>query len=255
MEFFFREYGSGRPLIILHGYLGLSDYWINVAKYFSTQNYNVIVPDIPLFGRSFHLEEFSYEEIANILIFLCKEKKLKNPILMGHSMGGKIAMTMQRISPSYFKALIVVDIHFKKYPLTKENKILCKELLNLNFSSFNRMSDISNYLLSKGIDRDMCFLILKNIKTIKGKFSWRAAIPILARDFPKVLSNIDVKQTSIPTLLLKGENSNYINNEDEKKFNKIYINSSIINVPNSGHWIQRDNPAFLINEVIKFLSI
>ena len=63
MEFFFRQYGSGQPILILHGWLGLSDHWMMVAKFLSEQGFSVIVPDIPNHGRSFHTEHFSIDEM------------------------------------------------------------------------------------------------------------------------------------------------------------------------------------------------
>ena len=124
MEFFFRQYGQGNPILILHGWLGVSDNWISISKFLSTEGYNVIIPDLPNHGRSFHTNDFSYKEMAEIIYGFCKTKGLEEPIIIGHSMGGKIAMEMINIDEDYFKSLIVVDIHFKKYNINSINSLL-----------------------------------------------------------------------------------------------------------------------------------
>ena len=85
MKFYFQQHGQGQAILILHGWLGLSDHWMSGAKFLSEQGYNVIVPDIPNHGRSFHTEDFSFDELADILYSFCITQGFEDPILLGHS--------------------------------------------------------------------------------------------------------------------------------------------------------------------------
>lgn len=254
MDFFFRQYGQSTPIIILHGWLGVSDSWISIGKFLSTQGFNVIIPDLPNHGKTFHTEEFSYKEMAEIIYGFCKIKELGNPIIIGHSMGGKIAMEMINIDKDYFKALIVIDIHFKEYKPDSNNSLLVSTLLKTNLSEFKTITQLKEYFIKDNILSDLTGLILKNVNYSRNKLSWRSNIPLLAKDYSKVLAGISVKENNIPTLLIRGGKSNYILDEDIISFKEVFKNSAIKTIPNSGHWVLVDNPAMLIKEIVEFLK-
>ncbi len=254
MDFFFRQYGQGTPIIIIHGWLGVSDNWISIGKFLSTQGFNVIIPDLPNHGKTFHTKEFSYKEMAEIIYGFCKIKELENPVIIGHSMGGKIAMEMMNIDKEYFKALIVVDIHFKEYTSNDINSLLVSTLIQTNISQFKNITQLKEYLIEQEIPSDLIGLILKNVDYSRNQISWKSNIPLLAKDYSKVLERISISKNNIPTLLLRGENSNYILEEDINSFKEVFKNSVIKTIPNSGHWVLVDNPAMLIKEIVEFLK-
>ena len=104
-----QEYGSGQSVIILHGFLGSSDNWRGIAKNYLT-NYNVHLLDLRNHGKSFHNQDISYQSMAADVDQYIEAKKIKNPIIIGHSMGGKVAI-QSAINKSYtIKKLIIVDI-------------------------------------------------------------------------------------------------------------------------------------------------
>lgn len=254
MEFFFREYGQGTPILILHGWLGISDNWIPIGKFLSTEGFNVVIPDLPNHGKSFHTEEFSYKEMAEIIYGFCKAKELEKPVIIGHSMGGKIAMEMVNIDKDYFKALIIVDIHFKEYQTNSVNSLLSSTLLQTNISQFQKISQLKEDFVKKRIPSKLIGLILKNVDYSGNNLKWRSNISLLAKDYSKVLEGISVVENNIPTLLLKGENSNYVSAKDAISFTQTFKNSKVKTIPHSGHWILVDNPAMLIKEIIEFLN-
>ena len=253
MEFFFRQYGQGNPILILHGWLGVSDNWISIGKFLSTEGYNVIIPDLPNHGRSFHTNEFSYKEMAEIIYGFCKTKGLEEPIIIGHSMGGKIAMEMINIDEDYFKSLIVVDIHFKKYNINSINSLLASTLLQTNISQFKNATQLKEYFVEKRIPSNLIGILLKNVDYSGNNLKWRSNISVLAKEYPKVLERVSVQENNIPTLLLRGENSNYVLDEDVISFKEVFRNSEVKTIPKSGHWVLVDNPTMLIKEIVEFL--
>jgi pimeloyl-ACP methyl ester carboxylesterase len=115
MKLHFRELGEGQPLIILHGLFGFSDNWQTHAKKLADY-YRVILVDLRNHGHSPWSEEFSYDLMSEDLNELILENNLLNPIIIGHSMGGKVAMTFAQKHPKSLEKLIIVDMGIKAYP-------------------------------------------------------------------------------------------------------------------------------------------
>ena len=87
----YNEFGARKTIVILHGLLGSLDNWVSLAKVLS-KKFHVIIVDLPNHGKSHHTDRFSYESMAKEVSFLLKHKELCNINLIGHSMGGKVAM-------------------------------------------------------------------------------------------------------------------------------------------------------------------
>lgn len=124
--------GSGQPFLILHGFLGMSDNWKTLGIQFSELGYEVHLLDLRNHGRSFHSEEFTYEAMANDVFQYCKENNLKNIVLLGHSMGGKVAMQLACEHSVLVDKLIVADIGVKYY--APHHQLILKGLNAVDFS-------------------------------------------------------------------------------------------------------------------------
>ena len=106
--------GSGRPLLILHGYFGMSDNWKSLGNQFS-EEYQVHLIDQRNHGRSFHEDEFNYEVLVEDLRSYIEHYLLEKVYIIGHSMGGKTAMLFSVTYPKLLEKLIVVDISPRMY--------------------------------------------------------------------------------------------------------------------------------------------
>ena len=115
MKLHFRTIGEGEPLIIMHGVFGSSDNWQTVGKEFAEQ-YKVYLVDLRNHGKSPHSDEFNYEVMAEDVFHMITNEGLQEANILGHSMGGKVAMTLASNRPTLVKKLIVVDIAPKQYP-------------------------------------------------------------------------------------------------------------------------------------------
>ena len=117
VKLFFREYGSGQPIVILHGLFGSSDNWLTQAKLFSEAGYKVFTVDLRNHGMSPHDSEFDYKAMVHDLEEFFDDHDLSNATLIGHSMGGKAAMNFALVHPDKIERLIIVDIAPRIYDL------------------------------------------------------------------------------------------------------------------------------------------
>ena len=109
MELFYRQYGKGQPLIILHGLLGISDNWVTFARRISHSGFRCLIPDHRNHGHSPHHNVLNYYALTDDLGEFISSLQLEQPILLGHSMGGKVAMRYTLENPDMVKKLVVVD--------------------------------------------------------------------------------------------------------------------------------------------------
>ena len=117
MKLNFKKLGEeGKPLLILHGLFGSSDNWGTLGKEFSKNN-SVYLIDLRNHGRSPHSNEMTYSDMANDLLELIKDESIISPTILGHSMGGKVALMFAKNYPEYLEKLIVADIGLKAYPM------------------------------------------------------------------------------------------------------------------------------------------
>ncbi|MEE9331144.1 MAG: alpha/beta fold hydrolase, partial [Methylophilaceae bacterium] len=114
MQLHYQSIGQGQPLILLHGLFGSADNWGAVAKHFS-QTHQVISVDLRNHGRSPHSDSQSYTDMANDLLELCNSLDLDTIHLLGHSLGGKVAMQFATQHPEHVDQLIIVDMAMRAY--------------------------------------------------------------------------------------------------------------------------------------------
>lgn len=107
--------GEGKPLVIIHGFLGMSDNWKTLGTQFAIDGFQVHVLDLRNHGKSFHSEDFSYEIMTEDVKQYCDFHQLKDVNMIGHSMGGKVAMLLATTYPELVSKLIVADIGPKYY--------------------------------------------------------------------------------------------------------------------------------------------
>lgn len=245
--------GEGKPLLILHGFLGMGDNWKSLGKKFSEQGFEVHLIDQRNHGRSFHSKDFSYEHIVNDLKQYCDHYNLNSVVLLGHSMGGKSAMLFAVKYPEMVSKLLVADIGPKKYP--QHHQDILKALSLLDFSKIETRSEadelLSEYIHEVGTRQ----FLLKNLYWVdKGQLGLRINLPIL-------VSKIEEVGKALPedmvykgeTLFLRGSKSGYIEDMDEISIKKHFPRSEIVTVSNAGHWLHAENPLEFHQFVMNFL--
>jgi esterase len=253
MQLHYLSYGTGYPLIILHGLFGSLDNWHTLSKNFS-EHYQVFSLDQRNHGRSPHSDEFNYSVMAQDLADFLEQQNLSEVYLLGHSMGGKVAMEFAFNSPAKVSKLIVADIAPKDYP--PSHKTLLETLLSIDLTQFTNRKDIDKNLTSKIPDFGVRQFILKNIYlNDDGIFTWKMNLSGIYKNYAVLSQNITREKTcSRPTLFIRGEKSPYIQESDYPLINSLFTQAKIVTMPNVGHWVHAEAPKEFYKIVMEFLQ-
>ena len=250
MKLHHRELGAGQPMIILHGLFGFSDNWQTHAKKFADY-YRVILVDLRNHGHSDWSDEFSYELMVNDLKELCDDLGLKNILLIGHSMGGKVAMLFAQKHKELLDKLVVVDIGVKAYPMHHQHILAGMHGINLETIKVRSEAEaiLKQYIDSDGVRQ----FLLKNLYwKEKGQLAWRMNLSVLEREMENILSLLPEKEVMLPTLFIRGDLSNYILDEDIPQLENQFPDSEIVTLKNAGHWVHAEAPEEFVDVVLGF---
>ena len=245
--------GEGKPLLILHGYFGMSDNWKSLGNQFS-EECQVHLIDQRNHGRSFHEDEFNYEVLAEDLYYYIKHYQLEKVNVIGHSMGGKTAMLFAVTYPELVEKLIIVDIS-PRMNQPHHNAILAG-LNSIDFSVQNTRTLVDKKLSELIPDLGVRQFLLKNVYwKEKGQLDYRFNLESLTENNPEVgeaLPPFSVFENE--TLFLKGSKSDYITENEEPIIEAHFPNSKIVEIKNAGHWLHAENPKQFYAEVSDFLK-
>jgi len=245
--------GKGKPLLILHGYFGMSDNWKSLGIQFA-KNYEVHLIDQRNHGRSFHSDDFDYELLVEDLYNYIQNHNLQNIILLGHSMGGKVAMFFAVTFPELIAKLIIADISPRAYK--PHHQQILEALNEINFSIHNTRKKVEEVLRIYIKEEGIIQFLLKNVYwKEKGKLNYRFNLRSLTENNAEVGEALpSFTHFEGDTLFLKGENSNYITTKDVPLILAHFPNAKIVTVKNAGHWLHAENPTQFYSEVVRFLA-
>lgn len=247
----FRKYSENGPsLLIMHGLFGMLDNWHQIAQKLS-EKYSVITIDMPNHGSSPHYDKINYEQMAQIVAEFLAEQNLTNSYIVGHSMGGKVAMSLAMQFPQLVDKLIVVDIAPKAY---KPGHLeIFNAILNLDISNFQTRGEIDESIKPQLPDFGVRQFILKNLgRNPDGTFYWKMNIQGIYNSYEDIIANLKIeKPFHKPSLFIKGGQSNYVKESDYEKIASLFPNSEIKIVDGAGHWVHAEAP----DKVIELISI
>jgi esterase len=233
--------GSGKPLLILHGFLGMSDNWKTLGSQFASAGFQVHLLDLRNHGRSFHSEEFSYEIMAQDVCEYCNENGLENIDVIGHSMGGKTAMLLATSYPNLVDKLLVADIGPKFY--APHHQDILAGLNAVDFSTKPSRNDVEEILKKYIPDFGTRQFLMKSLYWKEpGQLAFRFNLAVFnekINEIGKALQSDLIFER--PTLFIRGGNSNYIQDNDFENIKKHFPNSSFETIPNVGHWLHAEN--------------
>jgi esterase len=246
--------GEGKPLIILHGFLGMSDNWKTMGTQFAANGFQVHLLDLRNHGKSFHSDEFSYEIMAQDVYDYCQAINLEKVNILGHSMGGKTAMLFAAKHPEKVEKLIVADIGPKFYP--QHHQTIFEGLNAVDFAlkpSRNEVEEIlSKYISDFGTRQ---FLLKSLYWQEPGQLAFRFNLGVFNVNMDEIGKPLPENAIfNKPTLFIRGGNSNYILDEDFKNIKNHFPDCKIETIPNVGHWLHTENPKLFYEIASSFLQ-
>jgi pimeloyl-ACP methyl ester carboxylesterase len=248
----YKSFGEGKPLIILHGFLGSLDNWQSIAKELAA-NYQVFILDVRNHGKSFHDNKHDYPSMEEDIYYFIDHLGLSEVTLLGHSMGGKIAMAFALKYPLLVSNLIVVDIAPKIYQPGHED--ILHALSKVNPKELKSRQEAVDIISTYIYDPLVVQFLLKNLDRLgDGSFGWKMNLPVLIDQYKEMLDFPSKGLFEGPTLFLKGEKSDYILPSDEPIMHQYFPKAKIVSVKNAGHWVHAENLVDFISETSIFLK-
>lgn len=246
--------GDGKPLLIIHGFLGMSDNWKSLGSQYAALGFQVHILDLRNHGKSFHSDEFSYEAMSQDVLEYCNEHNLDEVSIIGHSMGGKVGMLFAVNYPERVRKLVVGDIGPKYY--APHHQDIFAGLNAVDFSQKPDRSEVEEILYPFIPDYGTRQFILKNVYWVEpGQLGFRFNLDV----FNKTIEEIGrpLPEGAVfehPTLFIRGGNSRYVSDGDLPLIREHFPNSSLATIPNVGHWLHAENPKLFLEETSTFLK-
>jgi pimeloyl-ACP methyl ester carboxylesterase len=248
------EYGSGPPLIILHGLMGQARNWATVAKMFAA-DYRVLAVDLRNHGRSPWASGMTYEEMAEDVAALIEQAGPPAKII-GHSMGGKVTMTVALKYPDLVEKAVVVDISAIRHTFSPFYGYF-EAMLGLDLSQITRRGQ-ADKLLAEAIPdpAERAFLLLNLASSAETGLSWKPNLQELYNRLPDILDwpeHLFEYQNSGPVLFVAGGNSPYIQESHKSDIARLFPAVQHAVIPGAGHWVHAEKPQAFYDLVSAFL--
>lgn len=245
--------GEGKPLLIIHGFMGTSDNWKTLSGQYAASGYQVHALDLRNHGKSFHSDVFTYEAMVNDVAEYCGNNNLQKVSIIGHSMGGKVAMFFAVKYPEMVDGIIIADIGPKYY--APHHQDILAGLNAVNFSSKPGRAEVEAVLEQYISDFGTRQFLMKNLYWKEpGQLDWRFNLDVFNREIENIGEALpEGVEFDKPVLFLRGDRSNYIKDEDIAGIKMHFPQAEIKDIVNSGHWLHAENPADFLKETLAWL--
>jgi len=243
-----------QTILILHGLFGSKRNWQSIARQLG-EKFQVFTLDLRNHGESEHHEDMTYQAMADDMFQFILEHSIKNVSVIGHSMGGKVAMQMALQRPEIINRLVVIDIAPVKYQHGFND--LIDSLRDLPLEQISNRQDADEHLKATVQPESLRQFLLQNLKNSEDGFRWRINLDAIEANIDTLMDfpvNQERHLFQNPVLFLKGENSDYIKHQYEREIFKIFSRALFITVAGTGHWLHAENPGFVVREIGKFIK-
>jgi len=258
MKLHFREYGTYseiRPtLILLHGLLGSSGNWHGIARRLAP-NYHVIAPDLRNHGSSPHADRVDYPAMSEDLMELMDEHGLDSALLIGHSMGGKIAMWLSLQQPERIEGLVVADIAPVRYKHRFDT--IFRALRSIDLGNLRNRGEADASLAAILNDPGLRQYLLQNLARSSEGWQWRINRDALEAgmeeiiDFPQLAPGTEYPG---PALFIYGTASDYVRAEYQPQIHALFPYARLRAVPGADHWLYSEQPEAFLSGLRRFLD-
>lgn len=251
---------DGARVVFLHGLFGQGRNFTQIAKALAPEFRSLLV-DLPNHGRSAWTEEFSYldtaERVANEL---ADTFAAAGPVhLVGHSMGGKVAMVLALTRPELIRRLVVVDIAPGPSDGAGEFEHLLGSLAAVELDGLERRGDADEALQAPIPDERVRGFLLQNLRSRSaadgGGFAWQANLGLLRRELPAIGAWPDLDLTfDHPVLWMAGERSSYVTEAAVPTMRRLFPRTTQVTIKGAGHWVHSERPEAFVSALRTFLG-
>lgn len=244
--------GEGLPLLILHGLFGSSRNWQSLSKQYS-QYFKVITIDLRNHGDSFHDSAMNYTLMAADVEQLMDQLELSSAHVLGHSMGGKVAMKFCQLHPGRVDKLVVADIAPVSYQ--HDYGDILYPVLNMDLSRVTNRKDGDVQLAHFITDQRVRLFILQNLVFYEGRAAWKLNWSAIEQNIMRITGyeNIDNWQINNTSLFIRGDMSDYLNDENWGLIQQHFSRSRLVGIKKAGHWLHAEQPDDFYDATLKFL--
>jgi esterase len=245
---------TGSPVLILHGLLGSARNWTSIAKELAA-SHRVFALDLRNHGRSPWAPTMSFDEMAGDVAAFIERQDLGAVTLIGHSLGGKVAMRLALTRPELIERLVVVDVAPVAYAHTFTPFI--EAMRQVDLAQVKRRSDAELQLQNAVPDAAMRNFLLQNLVKTDAGFVWRANLEALAANMDELLGFPTPAPDAAyggPTLFIAGGRSDYVRPEHRPLIERLFPNSEHVVITDAGHWLHAERPAEFLAHVRRFLD-
>lgn len=257
---------SGPTIVILHGLYGSSDNWVTIGRQLAGQ-FRVYLVDQRNHGNSPHFAQHNYLAMANDLLDFIDANNLETITLIGHSMGGKTAMTFALQHPEKVDKLVVMDIAPKSYAsfsnygiATNNHGLILDTLSKLPIAHCQSREEIDQLLEPTIHDKGLRQFLLKNVtRNTHNQFAWKLNVPVLQENLDEILdgfSNTGLQKFSYtkPCVFVRGEKSGYVQDDDLLGIRRMFPKAELVTIPAAGHWLHAEQPELVLKTLVYFLE-
>lgn len=253
MELNYKTFGQGDPLVILHGLFGSLDNWQTLARQYA-EHYTVFIIDLRNHGKSPHVDSHTYDEMAADIAHFMSDHWVFGARVIGHSMGGKVAMRLALDYPEQVQQLVVADIGVKQSARGHEE--IFKAMAALDLPNLASRSDADAALRTRISTPSIRQFLLKNLSRNKeGGYEWKMNLPVIRAHYDDILAPIASDTTfENPTLFVRGERSDYVLDEDWSGIQMLFPESELVTIPKVGHWLHAEAPEAFLAHTLRFFQ-
>lgn len=249
----FKESGRGEPVVLIHGLFGNLDNLAACGRHLEAQGYRVIRVDLSCHGESPTQAQMSYHSMAADLIQLLDHLAITEFRVVGHSMGGKVAMMLALLHPERVSQLVVADIAPVSYD--SHHTQVFKGLDTLWEQKPASRAEADQLLSHSVADQGVRQFLLKNLKWTAGSLHWRLRYPEVKSSYPNILDWPELEASySKPTLFLKGALSEYITESSRPAIGQYFPKAKAHIIADTGHWLHAEKPEPFNRAVARFFA-
>lgn len=246
------EHGTGSPLVILHGLYGSARDWNSIAKRLAA-GHRVFAVDLRNHGRSPWADSMDYFEMAGDVREFIRRHGLEGAAILGHSLGGKVAMILALRDGGMVGSLIVVDIAPVAYAHDLEAYL--EALEGVSLEGVERRAEVDAGLAAAIPDPLIRAFLLRNLVSDGGGWSWRVNLAAVRASLDEIIGFPEVEGAyGGPALFVAGELSKYIRADHMETIKRLFPNVRTATIPDAGHWVHADRPGPFIETVRDFLD-